>query len=885
MPRWLTEFWNTICFTLGFGRKQNELEAEMDFHIAETIDDLVEQGMDPEEARKSALREFGGVEQIKEDCRDSWGVRIATDLYRDILYSARSLWKSKGFSFAVIATLALCIGANTTIFSVLYELVLRPLPFDDPDRVVHVYNDYHDSAEYFKGSGAGLNQYLDYKKHADLFEGFGMEQPVSKTWDGQEVLGRLVTADYFEVLKVKPLLGRFISQEEVFPSVKPVIVLSQSAWEERFGADANIIGKEITFLDGVTRTIIGVAPRSIEVFDSRVRFFIPISIGKRDYVPTNRRGYVRRNMWGRLKAGVSDQQAIKQLESLELRWRDEVATAEQRAKWHSGSGKVGIRRDNPLKNRLYLLQVGALLVLFVGCVNIANLLLSRMNKRAHELSVRLSFGAGTSRLGALLATESFLLAGIGMTLGCGVAWAALLMINRYLSILLPEAAALQLHGETFLMTVGVTSLLILVMGLLPLGLQLRSGGITSLSSGARTASSDRQSRRISSGLVVSQVALTLILLIGSGLMFRSFRNVVQVDPGFDAETIVRGEVKLRPIFKTYEEQFRVRKLFKEKMQEIPGIESVGLQYSSVNILGDHILDPIYLRGVSPDGDHLQVEAIFKRVSDDFFKTMGMTILSGRNFLPGEEDFNFVFDQSFQKFFPDGAQIVGSEVSWGQIPQAGEAWPKVNGIVSRANFEGLEKRDSLPVFYRCEGKWPDDEWEVYLRTPRNPEMVLRDVQAKMHEIHPSFYLGNPSTLDVQLKNLYLDRQGISLIIGLFAGLALLLSAIGIYGVLSYDVQQRQREMGIRSAIGATRSDVLHLILGQGMKRAVIGLVIGLAGSLCLTRFLESRLFDVSPLDATSFGFALVLLLVIAFFASFLPARRAVRVQPVQALRVE
>ena len=292
-----------------------------------------------------------------------------------------------------------------------------------------------------------------------------------------------------------------------------------------------------------------------------------------------------------------------------------------------------------------------------------------------------------------------------------------------------------------------------------------------------------------------------------------------------------------------------------------------------------------MRGVGPDGEHLEVEAIFKRVTSDFFATMGMTVLDGRAFHPVEEDKGYILDQSILKYYPPGAKVVGSDVCWGRIPNAGQEWPKAIGIVNRANFEGLEKRDGMPIVYRSEGKWADAEWEVYLRTTRDPEMVMREMQNKMHEIHPALYLRNPTTMETPLKNLYLDRQGITLIIGLFAGVAVLLSAIGIYGVLSYDVQQRQREMGIRSAIGATRTDVVNLILGRGMKKVTVGLVIGLAGSLYLTRFLESRLFDVSSLDAVSYGFALLFLLAIAFLASFVPARRAVGVQPVEALRVE
>ena len=332
--------------------------------------------------------------------------------------------------------------------------MLKPLPFENPDRVVHVYNGFRESDEHFRGSGTGLNQYLDYRKEADLFEDVSVELAITKTFQGKELIGRQVTADYFDVLKVKPLLGRFIIEAEVFPEPSNVLVLSQTAWEGLFDSDPGIIGKEITFLDEITRTIIGVAPRSLEVFDSRVRFFIPFVFQKKDYDPVRRIGYVRRNMWGRLKEGVTDEQAKQQLESLEYRWYNTILSAEDQARWNP-ERRVGVRRDNLLKGRLLLLQVGALLVLLVGCVNIANLLLGRVSKRVQELCVRLSFGAGKLTLSRLLVAESFLLAGIGMTVGYLFAWSALQLIGSYLVVLLPQAPAMQLHTQVSLITLAV----------------------------------------------------------------------------------------------------------------------------------------------------------------------------------------------------------------------------------------------------------------------------------------------------------------------------------------------------------------------------------------------------------------------------------------------
>ncbi len=880
--RWIREWGNAACFAFGWKRKQRELDGEMNFHLQEAIDDLVDQGHSPEAARKMALREFGGVEKMKEECRDSWGARVVMDLIRDIRYSTRSLWRSKGFSVAVFATIALCIGANTTVFSVLYGLILKPLPFENPDRVVHIYNAYR-WGQKLKHSNAGWSQYLDFNEHADLFEGFALARSRAKILDGVEVNYRGVTSEFFDLLGAEPILGRFFSPEEVYPGPGNVVVLTQTAWENDYLGDPDIVGKEITFLLGPPHTIVGVAPRSVESIDTAARFFLPLTVRGNSLKPSARM-MPDTDLWARLKPGVSHTQAYEQLALVEVNALK--AHNPRKLTWmkeNNQSTFFEIDRPHPLKSSLELLQVGTLFLVVVGCINIFNLLLTRSMRRCPEFSVRYSFGARRFTLGRILLCESVILVLVGLGIGLLLAWGSIAAINGYLAALFPSGQLVEISSAVLFWTLLMALAVALIVGLLPLALLWKSGRIQTLDTSTRSSSVSRNIRFFSNSLVVSQIAITFVLLIGAGLLTRSFLNVLDVDPGFDASHVVSGHVNLRPVYPDKQDWVGARTRVLETMREISGVENVSFQWIAL-IVGQtgFINDRFLIQGGSADGDP-EPPSFIKFVNGEFFATMGIDILEGRTFYPGvdEASTSCIVDESFANRYLKDRIVLGSQVKRDNL----YGWQEIVGVAARVNFQGLENRDGWPVLYMCHEKVSQPNFTLLVRTKRSTESMILEVQSKLREIDSRLYLRNATSLDRPLDNLHKDREGMTLLTGVFAFLALSLSAIGIYGIVSYDVEQRQREIGIRSAIGASQLNVIKMIIRQGFLKTSIGMALGLLASLYLTRFLEGQLFDIAALDLATYSSTIGFLIFVAMTASGLPACRAVRLDPLESLRVE
>lgn len=878
---------------LHHGSRQQELDEEMKSHIGLRVEELQRDGLNTQAARHQAMREFGSIEVAKEECRDSWGVRVATDLFRDFRYAATSLRRAPGLSLTIIATLALCMAANTTVFSVLNNLVLNPLPFKDSKNIVHIFNLNEEISTPY--SLAAWTQYRDFKKNADHFEDFALISPQMKISGEAELSGLAVTPDFFDLLQVNPLLGRFFAPEESDPGPGQVMVITQSAWENDYGADPDIIGKEVRFLNENSYIIVGVAPRITEAFDSQLRFFIPRGISARERNP-QRRYTGGTHLWGRIKPGVDHEKAMAQLEIIEARWHQaNPGRYLRRVAFDSTEQHFTFGRPNPIKTHLILLQGGALLVLLIGCINVLNLLLSRASQRGHELSVRLSLGAARFALTRLMLCESILLAAVGALAGSALTWLGLFVVNRYLVVLAPNAPSMTLDSTVIAWTLLISGVVALIMGLLPIGILWRSGRITQVSGSARTSSTSGGARALSGTLVVTQVAMTFALLIGAGLLLQSYRNVLAVDPGFDASRVVTGSLSISRIFQK-SDRVGARQRILESMREIPGVE--GVSYISSDSIGKHLqVDPVWIAGASAQTEEEAPIALVRHVGREFFSTMGIPLIEGRDFRSGDMDppmgqevkrTSYIVDADFGRRYLPNRSVIDTEMSWNghRNPNGfSHHFMPVVGVARRANFEGLEARDGLPVLYTYTELVPFPRFNLLVRTKRDPSTVIREIRGKLKEIHPSLHLYGATSLEVPYGNLNLGRQGTTLMLGVFAGLALFLSAIGIYGVLAYDVQQRTREIGIRGALGASPSGVLGMILKQGLVKTAIGLGLGIVGAVTLTRYLKSMLFDISSFDPMTYLFGGLGLLLVAVLASFLPARRAAKVDPMVALRCE
>lgn len=895
MRRWLRSLRFALRALFGRDRKQAELDEEFQFHLEMRARDLEEQGMSRKEAFREARKLFGGLDKFKEESRDSWGTRVVVGVVRDVRHSFRLLWKSKVFSFAVVGTLALCIGANTTVFSVLYDLVLRPLPFENPDRIVRVYNvsktNPNDPTAVGYG-GSSWPQWHDFSDQADLFEGFAYSttRGANRVFRERRLEGIRVNLDFFRIFAVKPELGRFFSSETDQIADSDVVVISESMWKQEFASNSEIIGKRMEFLNRSPATIIGVAPSSLEALDSQIDIFIPEYNPPRDKYIESR--YFEGKIWGRLKPGANYEQAMAQLNSIDQRWYEEVASPRFRAEYERRQPEIAFEKPNILTNRLVLLQGGALLLLFVCALNVANLLASRTSQRCHELSVRHSFGANRALLSRLMLCESGALALSGAAIGSGMALLGLEVVNDYLSVLMPEQARVTLSVPVLVLALSVSTGFAVFMGLLPLLLLWKTRLIQTVDSSVRVSSASGLMRRVNSGLVVSQLAITFALLIGAGLLFRSFANVLSIEPGFEPSIIVAGGVNVAQATRDHQEQIELRKRVLAVVHEIPGVENVSHRAYSYILIEKNdgwAGGPFTMRGPNGIETHWGITQL--TVGQDFFDTLGMPLLEGRVFRSDEPvgadaRESLVVDELFVQTYLSGKDPVGVEmVTSRNPPGTGMFWGRIVGVVKRANFNGFEESDQLPFIYRCRDSKRIWGFTLLLRTKRPFENIVSDIRTKLREVHPNLHFYEPHSLATKVEDLYVERKGITLLMGIFAAVALLLSSIGIYGVLSYDVQQRRREIGIRSAIGASKENVLKLIVQEGMMKASFGLFLGLIGSIYLTRFLDNLLFGVTTFDMRTYFVALAGLLLLALAASFVPARQAASVSPLRAISAD
>lgn len=887
-----------LCALFRKEKLEAEMAEEMRLHLERRTEENVANGLSPKEALYAARRRFGGMEQIKERCREERSVPWLEQWMREIRFAWRSMCRAPAFTLSVFITLVLCIGPNTAILSLLYSLVLKPLPFPASGQLVVV-----STAMEKNGSAtnkATLPQYLDFSAHADLFSSFALIESANATI-GEEGMprrasGNQVNADFFAVLGLKPLHGQFFSVREETPGPDHVLVLTQTFWETNYQADPSVIGRQVR-MGGEPFTIIGVAPRSLESLYLHTDFFKPYARQPTQLEPQASRYLGRGTLIGRLKPGVTIEAGLTQLTTLERRYRDEVAVPKVRDLIDSGRFRIGLaplcnESTLTVKKSLWLLECGAIFVLLIGAVNTVNLLLARANAKRSELALRYALGAGRTTLLRQMLAESLLLTTTAAMAGLASAWGALQVINRYLPVVARSAPPVLLEPTVVCAILLVGLGLAVMLAVLPFGLLWQTG----LRVGnARTSSSSRAIRRLSNALVVTQVAVAFVLLVGAGLLIRSFANVIAVQPGFEASHIVQGRIALPHAYNNPADNVAVRGRILAAVEQIPGVENAALvTLFGVGPAETFFTIPFTARGALPGAGEPQPLAYLNRVSPGFFATMGIRVIEGRLFTEADDSAasgtspspNVIVDRVFaERYFP-GKSAVGQELGTGAGPFPNDyPWSRIIGVVERANLAGLEGRDGLPFAFVTLRKDPMPGFNLVVRSSLPTRELIAAMRAALRAIDPALPLYSEGTLQGSLDDMLLGRRGIMLLLGVFSTLALLLAGVGLYGVLAYDVSQRTREIGIRAAIGATRGQIVAQVLRQGLGKSALGLGVGLAGAFFLTGYMRSLLFDVSPADPMSFIAVPPLLLAIAAIASWLPARRAANVDPIVALRAE
>jgi len=635
--------------------------------------------------------------------------------------------------------------------------------------------------------------------------------------------------------------------------------------------------------------VVGVVEQAMEAFDARIDFIRPLSWAPDREQPTARFVNMAR-LIGRLAPGATAAQADAEAGMIEKRFAD-TAPAET-AHFIQGSGltmnveTIQAARAQLIGPALYLLQASAAFVLLIGCVNVANLLLVRANARQGEVSIRIALGASRSVIARQFLTEGLLLTGLGTVLGVGLAWAALRVINHYTAAILPQALPVTLDGGVLGFAVALTFLVGLGIGLIPLVHVLRANLTGVMQSSSRGSSAGRGMRSLSSLLAIGQVAVALVLLTGAGLLIVAFQRAISVDPGLDPSGVGWVTVNVPAAYRgTNEAGQAIRDRVEAAMREIPGVTSTAFTYT-VPFRGGAGSAPLALADDPHPPGSPQPGVFLVAVSPGYAATMGLHLVEGRFFEPQDAPFaqqRLVVDETLaKKYFPNRSAI-GGRVSFGGPPPNGE-WPTIIGVVKNVPHNGVEDRSGNPFMYWYLQGHPT-AFGLFFRTERPVGDALAAVRDKIRAIDPALAVYNQTTLASSVAESFDTRRAVMLLLTAFAALALFLAALGIYGVLAYDVAQRTREIGIRGAIGATRPQLVRMIVAQGLRRAALGLGAGLVAAVLLSRYLTSLLFEVRPTDPVVYSAVSVLLLFVALLASYLPGRRAAKVDPVIALRAE
>jgi predicted permease len=811
------------------------------------------------------------------------------DFRQDVHYAARLFRKSPGFVATAVLTLALGIGASTTLFSVVNGVLLNPLPYPHSEQLAAV---YAKTSGIDQGPVVYLN-FLDWQRDTQTFSSLALYRNqnynVTGTAEAERLSGYMISAGFFSTLGVQPVLGRTFRADDDQLGAAPVVILGGGLWRRKFGSSPDVIGKLLT-LNGDSYTIVGVIPAGFTFYGTDRDIYTPIGQWN-DPSFRDRRISVSAHAVGRLKPGVTLAQAKADMAVVARN----LAAAFPAADKDAGINLVSMKEDivGNVQPFLLVLLAAVGFLLLIACANVANLLLARSMGRSREFALRAALGAGHARVMRQLLTESVLLAGLSGILGLLFAVGGCKAVLKTLPGTLPRVEEISLDGSVLLFTLALSAFAAILFGLAPALKGSRVNVIEVLKESGRGATGGRH--QLQGIFVAVEVAMALVLLIGAGLMLRSLSALWRVNPGYNPSHAVTFSVSMPSSSATASAETRARlRRFDDKMSAIPGVQAVSVTLGSRPMIHDSSL-PFWIEGrPKPANDNEMPQAMYYLVETGFQQAMGITLERGRFVTPQDNENAAVVidvDDVFARTWFPGENPIGKRVHLEQFNVQAE----IVGVVGHVKQWGLgtdqksaiESQFFYPFMQLPEKLMPmvAGAVAVVLRTAGDPAAIMGPVRRAVRQIDPREVIYGVQTMDEVLAGSFAARRVSMILLGIFAALALVLSCVGIYGVISYLVGQRTREIGVRMALGAQRSDVMRLVLGEGVKMALVGIAAGIATALELTRLMADELFGVTAQDPLTFGAVAVVLTLVALLACYLPARRAVRIDPMVALRYE
>jgi putative ABC transport system permease protein len=810
-------------------------------------------------------------------------------LIKDLRYGARSLWKRPGFTAIAVITLALGIGANTSIFSVVNAVLLRPLPFPDPDQLVMVWEDAS-FAGFPRNTPAPAN-YADFKSQNQVFVDMAAQdqRTLNLTGDGEpeRIVTFGVTANFFPLLGAKPALGRSFSTEEDQPQSRKVVVVSYNLWQQRYGGDRGIIGREL-LLNGEKYSVIGVMPAGFQFLDKQVGLWVPMAFTS-ELLANRGRHYL--HLVARMKPGVTVAEANADIHTIAQRIAHDHPDEAGRLSAFVLPLREQVAGD--MRRPLLVLLVAVGFVLLIACANIANLLLSRAASRRREMAVRAALGASRLRVIRQLLIESVLLAVMGATCGLLLASWSFVFLQRLIPDGLTLSTKLDLDPRVLGFTVLVTFLTAVIFGMAPAFEASKIDLSSALKQGGGRTGLNAGGNRLRSAMVVAEVALALVLLVGAGLLIQTFLKLRDQYSGLHAESVLTLQTAL-PSSKYAEPPKRAAfyKQVLERVKSLPGVISAG--YSTTVPLATkggtngfsvegRSVEQALSGGLSYDANHRQVSA-------DYLSTMGIPVKQGRSFTPSDNEQAIpvaIINETMARQYWPGENAIGKRFKLGD-PTENIPWITTVGIAGDVRQMGIDEPVKAEMYFPFQQTGDQMFYaprDLAIRTSVDPLSLVAGVRNEIHQVDPDQPISNVRTMDQVLGEETSSRRLGMTLLAIFAALALLLATLGIYGVLAYFVVQHTQEIGVRMALGAQRSDILHLVVKKGMSLALLGVVIGLGAALALTRLMSSLLYGVGAADPMTYATIAGLLTLVALLACYIPARRATKVDPMVALVYE